>query len=180
MKGVMPIAHTSLVFLTNELLSPVKQKVLNIPLEFVSFGLMCGSMYSSHWNQSTFIMDNVQKRPWGNTVVYGAIFLLRDFDFYIQALDAYQGCSLSVLRRNHQLDYQHRHIKKITPIYFSNLKQFSHLLYQEGTQVEAHVYTGNPKHNKITQRLQCNNPSHRIVDGIDLQHFKSLVWEETH
>jgi phage tail protein X len=136
-------------------------------------------MYKHFRNQSTFILKPGSSKNWGNDVVYGAVFLCKDFDFYKQIFDAYHTCSMSTMLKNHPLDTHHRIITDVTTINFNTLDELARLMYQEGTSIETITYVANPNHPKIKQRF-ATTKSYRITDGIDAANFKKLFWEETH
>jgi hypothetical protein len=128
-------------------------------------------------NEGTFVLLPSNKR-WGNEMIYGALFLCKDFDFYARIFDAYHACSMSTLLRNHDLDLHHRMHVHVTPIYFKSLDELSRLKYREGEPVYVQTYLGNPKHPKIANRLN-STVSYRITDGIDTENYKKLFWEVT-
>lgn len=169
----------SLIFLTNELLNPKLRHDLKLPLEFISYGIMEGRMYRHYGGKSNFVVPNDTLKHWGNNVVYGALFICKDFDFYNRVLDAYHICSLSTLLRNHNNDIHHRVEQYVTPIFFETLNELALLKYREGKPIKAITYMGNIKHNKISQRLN-KTVSYRIKDGIDAENFKQLFWEVKH
>lgn len=162
-----------LMFLSNKLQSPEHQKELNIPLTFVAFGITEGRMYKHFHSENTFIIPINSMKRWGNNVVYGGLFLCKDFDFYSRLLDAYHMCSMSTLHRNHTCDIHHRVNISVTPIRFNTLDELSRLKYKEGEPIEVQTYMGNIKHPRITQRLR-KTVSYRIIDGIDADNFKKL------
>ena len=151
-----------------------RRRGLNLPLEFISFAFIEGKMFTHQRYQGTFVVPS--NKRWGNTVVYGAIFLLRDYYFYIRTLDAYFACSKSALRKNHNNDLHHRHSISATPISFRTLDQFSRLQYTENEVINVQSYFGNTKHSKIKQRIQARI-SYRIVDGLDKTNFTKLFME---
>jgi hypothetical protein len=153
----------------------VKHKELNIPLEFVTFAHIEGKLYKHFRNNGSFVLPNVKRK---GSVVYGAIFLLRDFDFYIRLLDAYYMCSYSTLHTNHRRDIHHREIVQATPIAFSDLDSFSRLLYKEKENVATNVYYGNRTHPKINQRLNLD-ARYRIIDGVSAKQFTEIYREVT-
>jgi hypothetical protein len=151
---------------------------MRIPLEFICFGITKGKMYSSPGLKNTFISvsDNITLTR--NFVVYGALFLCKDFDFYCRILDAYHLCSLSTLLRNHPCDELHRVNIPITPIYFDTLDELQRLLYRESTDsIQAQTYTANTNNPKILNRMNTTVNSYRITSGIDADNFKKLFWE---
>jgi hypothetical protein len=167
-----------LLFIVNELLNPDLRRKMRLPMEFICFGIMPGKMYPHYHDyraRSVFIVKPTNKL-WGNDVVYGALMLCKDFDFYARILDAYHVCSLSTMRRNHKLDMHHRVNVKVTPIYFNSLDELSRLMYTEGDVISVQTYLGNPLNHKISQRLNANQTC-RIIDGIDKINYIKL-WEE--
>ena len=165
--------HNSLIFLYSELLSPEVYNSLRLPLEFISFGIVDAKMYRHFNNDSVFILPEDDTKAWGNTKVYGALFVCRDFDFYINILDAYHACSMDKLRRNHIRDIHHRSVVDVSPIYFDTLDELSRLKYREGISIGATTYYGNINHPKIKQRFGTTK-SYRIVDGIYPKYYKEL------
>lgn len=153
------------------------QRDMRIPLEFITFAFVEAKMYKHFKNDSVFLLQP-DNRKWGNNVVYGALYTLRDFEFYIRNLDAFHICSLSTLRTNHIKDIHHRVITSATPINFASLNNFSRLLYKEGSPIDVQTYVGNPNHPKIQQRLN-KTISYRLTDGVDIENFKK-TWEEQH
>jgi hypothetical protein len=172
LKGVMLI---SIIFISNELLDPRKCEDLHLPLEFLSFGFTEGKLYKHYRNDGTFLAQ--YGKDWGNNVVYGALFALKDPDFYLRLLDSYHQCSRSVLGRNHSKDVHHRINKKVTPISFATIEDFIHLKYREREEWDAEMYVGNLTHPKLNQRL-TKTVSYRITSGVDLNFIKRFR-EET-
>lgn len=138
---------------------------------------MDARLYRHARGNGTFIAPLNVKKKWGNDVVYGGIFLLRDFDYYIRTLDAYHICSLSTLLKNHSRDLHHRLLTSITPITFSTVNDFCSLQYEEHSPIKSHVYWGNPTHPKINQRLHSQARPNRITDGVEKEHFNALLKE---
>lgn len=164
---------SELLFLSNELLHTGVAREWNFPLQFVRFAIWEGNLYTTHGNKHTFnyIPSGSQ---WGNDVVYGGLFLLEEFHFYIRALDAYHTCSMSTLGRNHDYDTEHRIRTHVIPIQFNDEDEFVRLLYQEREPIQAITYVGNPKHPNIQKRATRR---HRIVQGLHPL-FKDKLREE--
>ena len=166
--------ENSLLFLYNELMNPDFYNNMRLPLEFISYGIIDGKMYRHLGNKSVFILPYNHQKIWGNTKIYGGLFVCRDIDFYITILDAYHVCYKDKLKRNHIYDMHHRHIVEVTPIYFNTLDDLARLKYREGSStIQANTYFGNPKHPKIMNRIG-KTQSHRVIDGIDADNFKKL------
>ena len=167
-----------LIFLSNELCDPAVQRNLRIPLTFINFAIMPLHMYEGPYSKkSTFLLPHTRKET--ADVVYGAIFLLHDADYYIRTLDAYHLCSLSVMRRNHVLDTQHRIESTATPIAFSSIDELARLLYTEGEPARVSVYVGNP-HQPIIQKCLRTTVRRRVTSGVDRYPLTNLLKEVLH
>jgi len=169
----------TLIFLSNKLQNPSEYKFLNLPLEFIAFGITEGKMYSHFRNRGVFVAPADTRVRWGNSVVYGGLFHVPDVEFYLRILDAYHENSMSSLGKNHYYDTHHRHLYNVTPIYFNTLDELARLQYKEGRGTPAHLYMGNLQHPKIARRVNETKKSYRIVSGIDVQNFTKLFGEVT-
>ena len=165
-----------LIFISNKFINPTICQEFSLPLEFIRFAQIKGKMYYHVRNQDTFVVQDFN-RKYGNNVIYGAVFLLNNFEFYIRQLDAYFACSLSSLGVNHKLDTHHRLAVETTPISFSTVDQFERLLYSEDEPITCHAYLGNLNHPKIETRVKQEKTSHRIPHGIYIKHFNKLIRE---
>lgn len=142
-------------------------------MDFVCFAHTDGKMY--RYNGNTFLVKGVGSH--GNSVVYGALYVLHDEYYHIRTLDALFNCSLSGLGRNHKLDMQHRQREVITPIQFDSLDELSRLLYRELESVEVEMYVANKEHPIVQKRIrQTQKYNFRIKDGINKPAFLAQ-WE---
>lgn len=172
----------NLIFLYNKLMNPEVFTSMQIPLEFIAFGMVDAKMYSQSYDDANFIVPLDANKKWGNSKVYGALYILKDVQFYLGILDAYHACSFDKLRRNHIMDIHHRHELDVTPIFYNSLDDLSRLKYREGTTITAVGYMGNTKHPRIERRIS-STMSRRVIDGIDPYNYKKqymevLKWKE--
>lgn len=167
---------TNLIFIANELLEPELLRQMNLPLEFISFAITDGKFYPHFKNNGWFYIPLGRDTNWGNSKVYGAIYLVRDYFFYIGILDAYHACSKSNLTYNHIRDIHHRVDTLVTPITFNSLSELSSLKYKEKTDLTVVSYIGNIKHPKINRRFSTSE-NYRKVNGIYEEGFKNLFRE---
>lgn len=168
------MANKNLLFIYNELLNPYTYNNLRIPLEFISYGIIDGKMFRHFNNKGVFILPYDHQKIWGNTKIYGALFLCKDIDFYINILDAYHVCYKDKLKRNHINDMHHRYLVEVTPIYFNSIDDLARLKYRESDMtIQANAYFGNPDHPKIKSKIG-KTQSYRVIDGIDGDNFKNL------
>ena len=166
---------SQLIFLSNQFLSPNLRREARIPLEFITFAHINANLYRNIRNDG--VINIIGHKHRGNGVVYGALYYLPDFDFHIRTLDAFLGSSLSLLRKNHLLDPQHRVVVHCTPISFSSIDELERLKYLEHSLIDAHAYIGNLKHPKI--KLQVSNTrSQRLPDGVFREAMLDQIREE--
>lgn len=130
-------------------------------------------MYRNREIQDTFMMES---RFRTDDVVYGALFLLSDADFYIQTIDSFMLCSRSILRKNHMKDQNHRITREVTPISFSSIDELDRLMYKENEKVNATLYVGNPIH-PIISRLSKARGYRRITNGVNKEPLLKLIEE---
>lgn len=157
--------QSNLVFVCNELINPEMQKMLNIPMEFITFAITNGKMYRHYGSNNVFLIPPGRDKEWGNTKVYGAVYLVKDYFFYVDLLDAYHMCSKNKLSYNHSKDTHHRISIDVTPIRFKSIEELNSLKYREGSDVQVISYIGNVKHPKIEKRF-LTTKNYRVVNGV--------------
>lgn len=170
----------SLIFLTNHLMSQSKLKDLRIPATFVCFGYVEGMLFKHYQhNQSSFLLLE-SGFNWGNSVVYGALYHINDYNYYIRQLDGYMRCSLSSISSNHKLDLHHRCSTEMTPIQFDTLDELDMLLYTETDEkFNVDVYVANLQHPDIKSKFgkRSYRYTNRLTNGIDAKSFIDLFDE---
>lgn len=170
-----------LIFISNELLSPKMQKKYKLDLKFIAFGILEGALFKTSRNSkgknNGFVVKNNVKRFRRNSVVYGALFLCENYDFYSYILDGLNDCFYSVLGLNHPFSIVHKEKTKVKVIHFETLKDLAYLQYKEGTEIEAIAYFGNINHPKIKSKVFDKNNSYRIKDGLFANQLKELFME---
>ena len=136
-------------------------------------------MYTHFRKQGVFFVPSGRDKAWGNTKVYGAVFLVKDYFFYISLLDAFHACSKNKLTYNHVRDIHHRVNINVTPIKFNTISDLNRLLYREGIDTTVISYIGNSKHPKIKQRFLSSH-NYRKVNGVYEEGFTKLFREVSH
>lgn len=146
-------------------------------MTFVSFAIADAGLYKY---PHTYL-NVTHKKMKGNSVVYGALYVLHDDGFHIRTLDGYYLSSLSTLRKNHDLDIAHRIKQHVRPITFSSVDELSRLLYKEHEQILAEMYVANPKHPETTKRTVKRKGFHyRQTNGILWKPFLEQLGELKH
>lgn len=162
-----------LIFLSNELQSPLAQKKLHLNLMPISPAMVFGKMYLN--NRKPFIVEKNGKHS-GSRVVYGTLYSVNDFEHYSRVLDALHDCSLALIGRNHILDLQHRIKSDIILISFDNIEQFKNAKAVELGTVNVYIYVGNKLHPTINKKLTSTKHSYRVKDNVAKEFYKQ--WEE--
>lgn len=165
--------NIELIFISNRMLNPEFRDNLKLPLHFVSFAVWKGHLYKNYIIKDTFMM---RSRFSTEDVVYGALYILDDADFYIRTIDSFMLCSKSILRRNHEKDHNHRITEEVTPIAFDTIEQLDRLMYRENEPVRATLYVGNPTHPTIS-RLSKAKGRKRIINGVNKEPLLKLIEE---
>jgi len=166
---------SELIFISNELLSPELRNALKIPLMFVGYAFTKGKMYK-HRN-SCIITNSTSVKKWGNSVVYGAVYLLQDYSHFIRILDAYHSCSKAMLRKNNAYDFLHREEINVTMIKFNSIDELKHLKYVENDTVQVEAYVCNLENNNAKRIVFNNMNSQRIQSGVNANIIKQIKHE---
>lgn len=163
----------SLVFLTNNLQSPSTRRKYLLQAEPIGIGILHAKMYNQRGD--TFCAETSNK-AFGNSVVYGTLYHIKNFEHFKLALDAYHDCSLSLIGREHVLDLQKRVERDIILINPRDTDSLLNLDYMEKTTVKSHVYLANTTHQTISKKINCTNSVYRVQSGL----CQSLItqWEE--
>lgn len=144
-------------------MEPNKRDDLKLPMTFVCFALLKGSLYRFPHTA----LNVTHKKPFGNSVVYGAVYIVHDAFFHIRTLDAYHLCTKDALGENHKFDHAHRVSGKVSPIMFKNLQELDRLIYVEDAPIDVQYYVANPKHPTTAERVRRRNgANYRIYHGI--------------
>ena len=171
-RSMKEIRSTDMVFLSNDLLNPTKRKRMKLPLIFVSYAFVHGKMYSLP--RSTFVVELEDVKTWGNNVVYGAVYLVQDWEYFIDVLDAYHCCSKKRLHKNHKLDLMHRKTITATLINFDSFTSLEVLKYKEVGTVQTDAYFANMEHNRILKSIYHPERRKRLSSGISPSIRKEL------
>lgn len=163
-----------MVFIYNDMLDTDVLAELKLPMTFVAFAMVDAKMYTHYQNKGVFIVPHTFRGVRGNTKVYGALYVCKDIEFYIDTIDAYHGCSRSKLYRNHIKDLHHRVEVEAVPIFFDSLDDLARLKYREGMEVTAFAYFGNINHPRIRTRFTQRRVSRRVMDGVYKDKFVKL------
>lgn len=159
-----------LVFISDELLTPKMFQILRVEQSFITFAIATGKMYKNY--KKTFVTEINGARRWGNENVFGAIFSIPNNAYYSRKVDSYYICSLSALRTNHKMDFNHRKLTTVIPIQFNTLQEVSNHTYTLGAEVECWAYYANLQNQGVINTMK--NERSRIIEGCNTKSFKEL------
>ena len=166
------------VFLYNDFLDENKQKLTNLPLEFICFAYIKDVTLYKKNDKYYAVNSNILEKKTKYKKTYGAIYILHNSETYMRQLDALMTCSKSLLGKNHDLDIMHRHNSKARPIHFKTVEDFVKMRYNEMEEVNVIVYLANHKNNFIKENV-ISAVRNREVIGFDINNFINLVLKET-
>ena len=158
-----------LVFISDILMTPEKQKTINIKgMLPMSLGIINGKM----WNMSldTIVTLPGSTRAWGSDNIFGMIFYIPDNQFYLRKLDAFYNCSQSALYRNHLRDINHRVELDVTPIDPKSLDELSRHMYNLNKPVKCWAWVGNQSNKLVRNRVKRDN--NRVNPGCNVEAVK--------
>ena len=166
------------VFLYNELLNEDYQKQLRLPLEFICFAYIEGTVLYDIKNKYYAVKENTLRKTKKNNKVYGALYILHNSEHFLRVLDATFVCSKGIIGSNHKLDLFHRVKEKAVPIHFKTVEEFLKIKYNEGEGLDIITYLANPNNELIKSNVK-NTVRNREVSGLDVNNFINIMIEKT-
>jgi len=156
-----------LIFLSDEMMTKRVQKLIKIyDMTPIALGIAEGKLWSI--NKTTF--HTIGLKRWGGNNVFGMIYNLPINQINIRALDAYYGCSLSVLLKNHIRDMNHRKQINVIPIDPIDLQHLAVHKYNLFEPVQCWAWIANLDYPAISKRVQKD--TNRILHGANVQAIK--------
>jgi len=150
-----------LLFIYDDLMTGEEQAMTKIPLVFLSFGQMQGRM--------RFINDTKKRRYFvtpnygrSTKVVFGGIFLLKDYEFYEHKLHSYYNNSLPYAGKTMKEDLYDFAVVKARQISMTSLKNLADGRYEVGNVIECFTFVGNQENSRIQHSMskryyKCRN-----------------------
>lgn len=162
-----------LIFVYDKLMTKTEQANANLSLEFISFAQINSKLY--------WLTDGKRKRlllmptkGLTTNLVYGGIFLLKDYENNRHKLHSYYNNSIPYTSMTMIEDLYDFVDVQVTPIKFSSLKCIEVNNYTKGELVECSSFIGN-----LSNRIVKYNTkrSYYKSKGVDKEHFITLVKE---
>lgn len=161
-----------LFFIYDTLLIKKVQAILNIPLEFVSYGYAHGKLY--------FMYDGKRRRHFfikaRGRCVYGAIFVLDQAEEYERVVHSFYNCSYKYTNTILTSDLYKEDTVSVTPITFNSLTELCSNVVTRLESIECSVFVGNEINPTVKNSL-TKYRYYKKNDGIDAVSFLTLVKE---
>lgn len=151
-----------LIFIYDNLMTKGEQALTEIPLEFISCGQIPARM---RWVNDTkkrrlFIVPN---KSYATRVVYGGIFLLKEYEHHAHKLHSYYHNSMPFAEKTLVEDLYELTVLPVRPIRTTSLLGLSKGKYEVGEPVECNVFIANQKNKRIQNSLKKRYYEHRNI-----------------
>lgn len=153
-----------------------EQELLNLKLDFISIGMCKGNMV--HYNDR--VKQYIALNPRGNYSIYGAIFLMPDYDVKRDILTSYYNSTTGLYGLTTAQSFFNFETLKVKPIKINKLSDLKSCKYKVGDAFDCVVpvvNTGNPRVNKyVTAKNNLLRTYHRHK-RIDTNNFIQMIKE---
>lgn len=161
-----------LIFLYDKLMTKKEQKLTGLNLKFVAYAQVKAKAY--------WVNDNKRKRIFlipskgvSTKLMYGAIFLLKNYEENKYKLHAYYNNSFAYLNMTIKEDLYDFSNVIISPIKFNSLKNIELCNYTYGNPIECVCFIGNEKNNKIQNSIKRRR--YYKENNVDQKNFIQLI-----
>ena len=148
----------SLFFIYDKLMTKDEQKVSNIEMEFISFGLINAKMsrVTTRYDPSNkIILKRIFATPInGIHVVFGGIFLLKNYERDVYKIHTYYDNSMMFLGNTMKEDLYDFVEIAVTPIKFNSIDDIKTCNYKIGNDVMCGTFIGNQANERISYNIK--------------------------
>lgn len=162
-----------LLFIYDKLMTADEQSLINVPLRLVSFAQMQARMYQVNDTKKKRLLA-FPKPGVSTKVVYGGLFLLRDFEFHQHKLHSYYYSCTPFTGIEAVEDMFVMKDVTVRPIRFQNLASLAASNYEVGECVSCAAFVGNARNKKIQNSLK---KKYWTAKNIDKGSFIKMVKE---
>ena len=163
-----------LVFLYDKLMTTEERKLVNLKMEFISYGLIKAKLY--------FFNDDKRKRLFAIPVkgvstklIYGGIFLLKNYEEWQWKLHAYYNSLQPFTGHSFQEDLFVPTDVKAIPIKFKSLRDIEMNKYEKLSEIECQIFAGNPVNKKVKHSVARGR--YYRINNVDVKNFIKLIKE---
>lgn len=162
-----------IIFIYDKLLTQQERDKVHLDLQFISFAQMQGKMYWFTDGKKRWIFAVPQDT---SKVVYGALFLMKDYDLHKHRIHAYYNNSIGSIGKTLIENSFDLFNVKTRPIKFSTLSELLTGRYKIGEAVDCMCFVGNLQN----PRMNFNSSRQRYygTQRIDKESFITLIEEQ--
>ena len=138
----------ALIFLYDMLMLKECQKVLQVKMDFVSFGYVRGKLYnfSKKENNHRYFIKLFDRTL---DIVYGAIFVVNNSEWDKIKLCSFYNNSIPFNEKTIHSDLFDLSETEVVPIKFNSIEEFTQLGYKILDPVKCLIFVGNEKNERI-------------------------------
>lgn len=173
-----------LIFLYDKLMTEEEQEKLLLPIQFISFGVMKGTLYEVVIRRIQFgrkairtLRTFASEKESSTKHLFGGIFLVRDWQMQKQKIFGYYYNNSAYNKKTLPEDLFDFKEVKVNPIKFKSLKDLEKSKYEVGKEIECGVFVGNKNNKRISTNTKT---SYYYKKGqVDKENFIKLIKEKT-
>ena len=163
------------IFVYDALLTKAEQEKIGVPMEFVSLAQINAKRYRMRMRKKgTYKHFILLPNNMLLNVVYGAIFLIRNYHHHRHKLCAYYHNSKPYTGNTLDSDYFDEVKASVTPIKINSIWQLEKGDYVRGDKVEATVFVGN----KNCDYVMTHTHYHNRQKNVDRNNFIKMIKEQ--
>lgn len=161
-----------IIFLYDELMTKEYQEIIRLPLTFLSLGLFRGKLY--FFNDSKRIRKFIIPKDNSTSVVFGGLFLLKDYEDYKLHLHSFYNSSSALLDKPHKEDNFIFSPLNITPIKAPSYGDLLRSNIEYLPEMPCEGFIGNVQNEKIQRSIKKR---YYKMGVMDTESFKTLLSE---
>ena len=164
-----------LIFLYDHLMVKSEQEMVRLDMQFLAPGICKGNML----HYSDRVKQYMALNPKGNKMVYGGIFLIKEYEIHRDKLTAYYNSQTGLYGLTTAQSFYDFRVLKVRPIKFNRMSDLEKCTYEVGDYIDCItpvVNTGNPlirKYVKGQERLR----RYHLYKRIDKENFIQMIKE---
>lgn len=161
-----------IIFLYDELMTNEYQEIMRLPLTFLSLGLIHGKLY--FFNDSKKIRKFVIPKDNSSAIVFGGLFVLKDYEDYKLHLHSFYNSTSALLDKPHKEDSFIFSPLNIYPIKAPSYNDLLRSNIEYLPEILCEGFIGNIENEKIKRSI-----THRYykLGVMDKENFKTLLKE---
>jgi len=151
-----------LLFIYDNLMTVDEQVLAEIPLEFLSLGQMQGRLrwFNDTKKRRLFAVPN---NGYSTKVIYGGIFLLKEYEHFMHKLHSYYHNSFPYTNRTIREDMYVLTPVSVRPLKISSLSGLAKGEYEVGEAIMCETFIGNTMNPQIKNSMKKRYYEHKNI-----------------